>query len=158
IVLEMKGEPVQEFGMTWFLANAAEVLERFDNAGSKQLFPIPVYGDTGGQRLAGRKEPLGKSEPVRRLAVGQLRKYPGNIGREVSAYFVEKVSALEFPGGSSFVRLFFGHHRNVHGAHLGELPLEIFEAGHCRSAFGFHAEGRPAGIVAGGETNALDQS
>src|SRR5215471_11405970 len=144
--------------MTWFFANAAEVLERFDDAGSKQLFPISVYGDPRGQRLTGRKEPLGQIESVRRLAVGQLRKDPGDIGREVTADFVEKVSALEFPGGSPFIRLLFGHHRNVHGAHLGELPLEIFEPGNCRGAFGFHAEGRPARIVAGGETNAFDKS
>src|SRR5215510_14697829 len=141
--------------MTWLLANAAEVLERFNDAGSKQLFPISIYGDPCGQRLAGRKEPPGESESVVRFAVRKLRKDPRDIGREVTADFVEKVSALKFPRGSPFISLLLRHYRNVHGTHLGELPFEVFEPGEGGRAFRVPAQRSPAGIAARSETNAL---
>src|SRR5262249_48314625 len=123
--------------------------------GSKQLLPIAVHDHPRRQGLARRKEPSGESEPVARLAVGQLQKYRRNIGLEVIANFGEEVSPLEFPCYAPFVRLLFRHHRNVHGAHLAQLPLEVFEPGDCGRALRIAAEGRPAWIAAKSETNAL---
>src|SRR5438105_15103634 len=100
--------------MARLFADAAEIFQRFHNSGSEKLLPITVYRDTGGQRLTGRKKPLGEGQPVARSTGRKLRKNGGNVRSKICANFCQKVPSLKFPGGSLFVRLFLGHHRNVY--------------------------------------------
>src|SRR5438876_538245 len=134
--------------MARLLADAAEIFQRFHNSRSEKLFPITVYRDSGRQRLTWSKKPVGECQPVARSTCRKLRKNGGNVRNKICTNFCQKVPPLKFPGGSLFVRLFLGHHRNVYRRDLGDSFFEILKACDCGYPIGFCAKGGPAGIAA----------
>src|SRR5271163_3374405 len=65
---ELDGQPVEQLGMRWTLAHDAEVFGRFDEAGTKDFVPHPVYGHARSQRILWTYGPPGEREPIVRLA------------------------------------------------------------------------------------------
>ena len=61
---ELAGEPVEQFGVRGFVAEAAEVIGRGDEAGAEDPLPHAVHIDAGGERMLGMQQRFGEGETV----------------------------------------------------------------------------------------------
>ena len=98
VVLEMQGQPVQQFRMAGMLTGAAEILQGFHKTGSEKLLPSAIDRHPRGQRLVRGEEPLGQSQAIARRVCGKFGKQGRRVGGQVRADWGEKTATLEFQG------------------------------------------------------------
>ena len=56
--------------MARLLTLRAEIARGLDDAGPEKRLPVTIHRDACGQRVGGRDEPLGQSEPIRGAPCG----------------------------------------------------------------------------------------
>src|SRR5579863_920920 len=130
----MEREIVQQLRVAGPLANAAEILQRLDDPGSKKLLPITIHGHASCKRLTGLEKPLRQRQPVARNPVRQPGKDRRNIRREVGTDLVEEVAAFEFKRRPLVVRLLFHHHWQWDAGNRSELFVKALQTGDALSS------------------------
>ena len=89
---EIRGEPVEQFGMARPFALRAEVVHRLHEPGAEEHRPPAIHRDARGERLLRRDEPVREIEPGERLAVarlrGELREKRGRAGGDLLAVLI----------------------------------------------------------------------
>ena len=103
IVLKMKRQPVEQFGMAGLLAHAAEILQRLYDSCPEELLPVAIDRRARGQWLSGQKEPLGQRQAIARSTCGKLWKYSRDVGRERRTDLGQEIAALEFQRRPLFI-------------------------------------------------------
>src|ERR1043165_2642083 len=104
--------------MAWFFAYTAKILQRCDDAKSKELLPITIHRRTRGKRLTGRKEPTCQRQAIAGFAGREGRKYARYIWSKRLPDFGKKVSSFEFQSLPKFIRGLLHHYRGIHGLDL----------------------------------------
>src|SRR5437762_4999793 len=113
ILLKMECKPIEQLWMTRFFPYATEILECFDDAGTKQLLPIAIHRSTRGERLPRRKEPPRERQPVAGLASSKRWKDAWHVGNKRRADFGKEITALELEGLTNFICRLLGHYRGL---------------------------------------------
>src|SRR5205807_5059204 len=125
----MKCKPIEQLRMTRFFPNATEILERFDDAGTKQLLPVAIHRSTRGERLPRRKEPARERQPVAGLASRKRRKDPWHIGNKGRADFGKEITALELESLTNFICRLLSHHWDLNSRNFFQLLRQFCKAG-----------------------------
>ena len=102
------------------LALRTEIFRCLDNAGSEIHLPIAIDGHTGGERMRGVDQPLGKTQAIVRGAGRQRGQHRGNAGRNLVA-LITVVATAEDEAVAGLLHL--GHH---HGGR--DSPVKLVPA------------------------------
>ena len=69
---EVRGQPVEEFGVGWLVALGAEIVRCFDNPFSEVRLPDAIDDDARGQRVVITGDPFSQSESPSGDLIGDL--------------------------------------------------------------------------------------
>ena len=105
---ELRGQPVEQFGLRRPFALYAEILRGLHNANAKKLLPKPVHVHARGEGMRRVHQPLRQTQAVLRRVLGPGRKNGRNTRLNLLAFFVV-LAAHQQEGVARFVEFLCDH-------------------------------------------------